>query len=78
MPTATATFEDVNDLANSTKKCQRVSGVNKKSKVEEEFEWKCPVASCGLVHVSAKVGGVWGPEKRPDGTVAEIECRWRS
>jgi hypothetical protein len=62
-PTATI-FED--DLTNLSKKRRRISGNNKKSKVEEEFEWKCPVASCGLVHVSVKVGGVWGPEKQPD------------
>ncbi|KIM39234.1 hypothetical protein M413DRAFT_447182 [Hebeloma cylindrosporum] len=60
----TTTFED--DHANLTKKRRRVSGNNKKSKIEEEFEWKCPVASCGLVHVSVKVGGVWGPEKQPE------------
>ena len=58
-----ATFED--DVTSPPKKRRRVSGNNKKSKVEKEFEWKCPVASCGLVHVSVKVGGVWGPEKQP-------------
>ena len=64
LPAASTTFED--DLTNSNKKRRRVSGNNKKSKVEEEFLWPCPVASCGLVHVSVKVGGVWGPEKQPD------------
>ncbi len=32
-------------------------------KVEAEFEWKCPVPSCGLVHASVKIDGKWGPEK---------------
>ena len=65
-PGRTATFEE--DLPKlTTHKRRRVSANNsKKSKVEEEFEWKCPVVSCGLVHASVKVGGVWGPEKRPD------------
>jgi hypothetical protein len=32
-------------------------------KVEAEFEWKCPVPSCELVHASVKIDGKWGPEK---------------
>ena len=36
---------------------------NKKKKVEGEYLWKCPVASCRREHVSVKVDGVWGPEK---------------
>ena len=36
---------------------------NKKKKVDAEYQWKCPVANCGRVHVSVKVDGVWGPEK---------------
>lgn len=32
-------------------------------KIEAEFEWKCPVPSCQLVHASVKIDGKWGPEK---------------
>ena len=39
---------------------------NKKPKVEGEFEWRCPVAHCGRVHVSVKIDGIWGPEKEKD------------
>ena len=75
--TATATTFEY-DLANS--KRRRVSGGNKnrKSKVEEEFEWKCPVAGCGLVHASVKVGGVWGPEKQPDVSSASLSAAVRA
>ncbi|KAF8954298.1 hypothetical protein BDZ97DRAFT_1908295 [Flammula alnicola] len=45
-------------------KKRRVS--NKKPKVEGEYEWKCPVASCGRVHVSVKIDGIWGPEKEKE------------
>ncbi|KJA20556.1 hypothetical protein HYPSUDRAFT_78266 [Hypholoma sublateritium FD-334 SS-4] len=37
--------------------------VQRKPKVEAEFEWSCPVASCGRIHVSVRIEGVWGPEK---------------
>lgn len=37
--------------------------VHRKPKVEAEHEWVCPVASCGRVHVSVRIEGVWGPEK---------------
>ena len=37
--------------------------VHRKPKVEAEFEWPCPVASCGRIHVSVRIEGVWGPEK---------------
>ncbi|EAU85262.2 hypothetical protein CC1G_10048 [Coprinopsis cinerea okayama7 len=39
------------------------SAAGKKNKVEEEFEWRCPVPNCGHLHVSVKINGVWGPEK---------------
>ena len=32
-------------------------------KIEAEFEWRCPVPSCGLVHASVKIDGKWGPEQ---------------
>ncbi|KAH6909224.1 hypothetical protein BKA70DRAFT_1277831 [Coprinopsis sp. MPI-PUGE-AT-0042] len=38
-------------------------GSTRKPKVEEEFQWNCPVPSCGQVHVSVKMSGAWGPEK---------------
>ena len=44
-----------------TAKKRRV--VHRKPKVEAEFEWPCPVASCGRIHVSVRIEGVWGPEK---------------
>jgi hypothetical protein len=31
--------------------------------VEAEFDWKCPVPSCQLLHASVKIDGKWGPEK---------------
>ncbi|TFK27830.1 hypothetical protein FA15DRAFT_701626 [Coprinopsis marcescibilis] len=37
--------------------------VNKKPKVEEEFDWCCPVEGCAKMHMSVKINGVWGPEK---------------
>ncbi|KDR78698.1 hypothetical protein GALMADRAFT_266136 [Galerina marginata CBS 339.88] len=39
---------------------------NKKAKIQGEFEWPCPVANCGRVHVSVKIDGIWGPEKQKD------------
>lgn len=52
--------------ATSTKKRKRGGpgkGSTRKPKVEEEFQWNCPVPSCDKVHVSVKISGVWGPEK---------------
>ncbi|KAF7312103.1 hypothetical protein MIND_00222600 [Mycena indigotica] len=31
------------------------------SVIQDRFEWTCPVAGCGRIHVSEKVDGVWGP-----------------
>ncbi|KAJ6615825.1 hypothetical protein B0H10DRAFT_39693 [Mycena sp. CBHHK59/15] len=31
----------------------------KKPRVEARYEWSCPVAGCGCVHVSEKIDGVW-------------------
>jgi len=44
---------------------KRRRGPNKRQskKVQEMFEWKCPVATCGRVHISVKVNGIWGPER---------------
>lgn len=42
---------------------KRKSKGKAKSKIEAQHEWTCPVASCGRVHVSVKIDGVWGPEK---------------
>ncbi|KAF8173061.1 hypothetical protein BJ912DRAFT_932141 [Pholiota molesta] len=39
----------------------------KKPRVEAEFQWACPVASCRRVHVSVKIDGIWGPEKELPG-----------
>lgn len=36
---------------------------DKKRRIEDSFAWPCPIASCGKVHYSVKVHGVWGPEK---------------
>ncbi|KAJ7616825.1 hypothetical protein DFH06DRAFT_1483685 [Mycena polygramma] len=40
-------------------------GKAKKPVVEARYEWTCPVAGCGRVHVSEKIDGVWGnaPDK---------------
>ena len=41
-------------------------------KIEAEFEWKCPVPSCGLLHASVKIDGKWGPEQEGKiGTASE-------
>jgi hypothetical protein len=39
------------------------ASVNKKAKVEDVFEWQCPVPGCGKPHASVKINGGWGPEK---------------
>ena len=46
-------------------------------KIEAEFEWKCPVPSCQLVHVSVKIDGKWGPEKevKQSGSSTRIKAR---
>ncbi|KAI9057335.1 hypothetical protein FKP32DRAFT_1598425 [Trametes sanguinea] len=33
--------------------------VERKPPIEAEHEWRCPVAGCGCVHYSVRVGGVW-------------------
>ncbi|KAJ7056623.1 hypothetical protein C8F01DRAFT_1154334 [Mycena amicta] len=33
----------------------------RKAVIQDRFEWTCPVAGCGRVHVSEQVDGVWGP-----------------
>ncbi|KAJ6492423.1 hypothetical protein C8R47DRAFT_1319291 [Mycena vitilis] len=40
-------------------------GKAKKPIVEARYEWTCPVAGCGRLHVSDKIDGVWGnaPDK---------------
>ncbi|KAF6759835.1 hypothetical protein DFP72DRAFT_1031801 [Ephemerocybe angulata] len=53
-------------LASPSRKRKRATGKaasNKKAKVEADFEWKCPVPSCGRIHASVKISGGWGPEK---------------
>jgi hypothetical protein len=47
-------------------------------KIEAEFEWKCPVSSCQLVHASVKIDGKWGPEKeaqQSDSTTPKAKAR---
>ncbi|KAF9478864.1 hypothetical protein BDN70DRAFT_921626 [Pholiota conissans] len=39
----------------------------RKPKIEAEYEWACPVSSCGRVHVSVRIDGIWGPEKEAPG-----------
>ncbi|RXW25516.1 hypothetical protein EST38_g365 [Candolleomyces aberdarensis] len=39
------------------------ASANKKAKVEDVFEWQCPVPGCGKMHASVKINGGWGPEK---------------
>ncbi|KNZ80145.1 hypothetical protein J132_06877 [Termitomyces sp. J132] len=40
-----------------------------KPRIEATHEWKCPVESCGRIHASVKIDGVWIPEpdKGPTG-----------
>lgn len=33
-----------------------------KPQIESTHEWTCPVAGCGKVHASVKIGGIWAPE----------------
>ncbi|RDB26223.1 hypothetical protein Hypma_006282 [Hypsizygus marmoreus] len=33
-----------------------------KPRIQATHEWKCPVASCGRTHASAKIDGAWVPE----------------
>ncbi|KAF4614254.1 hypothetical protein D9613_008069 [Agrocybe pediades] len=42
---------------------RRASTKKDNKKVQETYEWKCPVPTCGRVHVSVKIDDVWGPEK---------------
>ncbi|CAA7267470.1 unnamed protein product [Cyclocybe aegerita] len=45
--------------------------------VEDEYVWTCPVASCGRVHASVKVDGIWCPEKEgfvgPEGAMRAVQ-----
>ncbi|KAF8151009.1 hypothetical protein B0H34DRAFT_678723 [Crassisporium funariophilum] len=45
---------------------------SKKSKIEAEYEWRCPVESCQKAHVSVKMAGIWGPEKERSGKPTEV------
>ena len=45
------------------RKRQAKTTVDKKRRIEDSFVWSCPIASCGKLHHSVKVLGVWGPEK---------------
>jgi hypothetical protein len=64
-PTATALLPDTPPPRPSPAKKRRVSA--KKPRVEAEFQWACPVASCRRVHVSVRIDGIWGPEKELPG-----------
>lgn len=46
---------------------------HKKRRIEDTFAWPCPIASCGKLHYSVKINGVWGPEK--EGLVKGSEPR---
>jgi hypothetical protein len=45
--------------------------------VEARYEWTCPVASCGRVHVSEKIDGVWvnAAEKGAIGSLTTAKSR---
>ncbi|KAG6894931.1 hypothetical protein C0992_003920 [Termitomyces sp. T32_za158] len=46
-----------------------------KPRIEATHEWKCPVESCGRVHASVKIDGVWGPE--PDKGLTGGKGKWK-
>ncbi|KAH9481868.1 hypothetical protein JR316_0006398 [Psilocybe cubensis] len=59
---ASASYAALSRLTEYIPTPKRRRGPAKKPKIEGEFEWKCPVAECGRVHLSVKIDGVWGPE----------------
>ena len=44
----------------------------------EPYEWRCPVTSCGHIHVSVKVDGAWVPEpaRKPSSGKGKGKGRW--
>ena len=44
----------------------------------EPYEWRCPVTSCGHMHVSVKVDGAWVPEpaRKPSSGKGKGKDRW--
>ena len=45
------------------RKGKTVAPSKAKVKIEDKFEWVCPVNGCVKAHVSVKVGGVWGMDQ---------------
>jgi len=48
---------------------KRGRGKARKPVIEERYEWVCPVAGCGHMHVSVRVDGVWNMDEQ-QGAVA--------